>query len=407
VRLALLGGLTFTSGCGTTQVADNPVVGPRPPRVSDRMLAQWDEQSADPAIASTAASDVASDVASDDSRLVTASGASNGASGVRAAILETAASVDVLQDSDVAARVNGTPIFVSEVLERYRGQLEAQRLQMAASDYQTLRRQLVEKELPGHIEQGLVLDAARKQFKQDQWDSLQDKLDEFFYEEELPDLQKRLQASSLPEVEARLKSAGTSLSAYRRVWGNHQIAGQWVSERLPEVSVSRQELLHEYESQRENYREPEQVKWQECLILIENGDAARARQRLDAAISDLKSGVSFDEVVARHSDGVRAADGGHWDWTQPTSLADDRLREVLTTIQLEQISPVLEDDRGFRLVKLTGYRPERVTPFEEVQKELREAVAQRKRAEAAEQVIEKLRKEAHIETIFDPSRRTG
>jgi hypothetical protein len=375
--------LVLMSGCkGTSKAADNPVVGPRPPRISDRMLAQMTdaggetpEAAAQPVIIRTSSETVAT-------------------SGI--------------EDTDVAARVNGTPIFVSEVLERYRPQLAAQREQVSPADYDRLRRQLLEQELPAHIEQALVLDAARAQFKQEQWETLQDKLDEFFYEEEVPSLQKRLKAANMQEVEAKLQMAGTTLSAYRRVWGDRQVAGQWISEKIPEVSVSRKELLEEYESKLESYREPEQVKWQECLILnSESGGPDGAKKRVQRAIADLKAGQSFTEVVATHSDGPDARSGGHWDWTQPSSLADERLVEVLKSLQIDQIGPVLENEQGYRLVKLTGYRPERVTPFEEVQKELREAVVQRKKEAAATEIIANLKKSAHIESILESSLPAG
>lgn len=385
---ALLCGLGLATGCGTTKVADNPVVGPRPPRLSDRVLAQLER---DQPLSQTGDGQATGEL-----QTVSAEGS---APPVRQALLEqTTASSSTLEDTDVAARVNGTPIFVSEVLERYRPQLAAQQARVPAAAYAQMRRQLLEQELPGHIEQALVLDAARANFKQEQWDQLQEKLDEFFFSEEVPRLQTQLKAANKQELEAKLKAAGTTLSAYRRVWGDRQIAGQWVSDKIPDASVSRQELLEEYQAKRESYRQPEQVKWQECLILFDrSGGQEGARQRLQQAIADLKAGQSFDAVVKKHSDGVRAEDGGHWDWTQPASLADQKLVQVLTSIQLEQIGPVLEDARGYRLVKLTGYRPERVTPFEEVQKELREAVSQRKREAAAKRIIDELKTRAHID----------
>jgi hypothetical protein len=393
----LLGGMALTAGCGTTKkAADNPVVGPRPPRISDQMLAQLDGPSAGTSAPKT---DGVIPVSGEDTTQL-----------VREAVLEeTSAREGVgLNDADVVARVNGSPIFVSEVLERFRPQLEGQRAKVSPAQYQQMRLQVLNQELSGHIEQALVLDAARAQFKQEQWDQLQEKLDEFFFEDEVPSLQKRLKAASQQDLDGKLRTAGTSLSSYRRVWGERQIAGQWVSDKIPEVSVSRQELLDEYTQKRDSYRQPEQVKWQECLILDDkSGGREGAKKRVQQAIADLKAGKSFDQIVAAHSDGARAADGGHWDWTQPTSLADQKLVGVLTTIKLDQIGPVLEDERGYRLVKLTGYRPESVTPFEEVQKELREAVSQRKREAAAQKVIADLKTKAHVEILVDGVTWTG
>ncbi|MCA9053463.1 MAG: peptidyl-prolyl cis-trans isomerase [Planctomycetaceae bacterium] len=392
---AVICGGSFLTGCASTKKADNPVVGPRPPRLSDSMLAQMEagSDSRDGNSTSAATTDY-----------LQASGQVDHKANVRTAILEETAANggSIIREEDVAARVNGNPIFVSEVLERYGPQLEAQRAQISATDYQRVLRGLLEQELPAFIEQALVLDAARAQFKQDQWDELQDKLDEFFYSDEVPNLQQRLKVSSLREVEIKMQEVGTSLVTYRRIWGERQIAGQWVSEKLPDATASRQELLEEYNRRIDEYREPEQVQWQQCWISIaESGGRDGGRKRVQQVIEELKAGKSFDDVVAAHSDGPRASDRGRWDWTQTSSLADERLKQTLTTLKLDQIGPVLEDDRGFRLVKLTGFRPEQVKPFEEVQAELREAIVQEKRSVAAQQVIDDLKAKAQIETILD------
>jgi len=379
-----LAGLSLTLGLygcrGTTKTADNPVVGPRPPRVQ-QILAQLD----------------------DPSRLTEDGSSGASAADARAAggILQVSASVDVIRDEDVAARVNGKPIFVAEVLERYRGAMEAQRSQMPPQAYHQARRELLQKELDGYIEQALVLDAVRKKFKQEQWDELQQRLEEFFYESEIPDLQKRLEVSTLQEVEVKMQQAGTSLAAYRRVWGDRQLAAQWVREQIPDPTASRQELLAEYQQRIADYRTPEQVKWQECWIAtVKSGGPEGARKRLEQAIEALRGGATFDQVVAQHSDGPQAKDGGHWDWSNLDSLADDRLREALAALQLNQIGPVLESEKGFRLIKLTGRRAAETKPFEQVQNELRESILQRKREVAAKELIAKLRTEAHIETIL-------
>lgn len=381
--------VTVGSGCQTNRQVENPVVGPRPPRVSDRMLAQLegepDAANGEPLAAADPLSPSITQV-----------------SDVRPAQAE---SNQMIRDEDLAARVNGRPVYVSEVLERYRPQLEAFRQQASPQAYHQARRELLSKELPNHIEQALVVDAVRKSFKADQWQTLQEKLDEFFYEHEVPDLQQRLKVDSLQAVEAEMQKAGTTLAAYRRVWGEKQLAAQWVSDKIPTPTVSAPELRAEYEQQIDKYREPEQIKWQECFIsLVQSSGRDGAQQRLQQAIDELKQGATFDAIVEKYSDGPQASSGGHWDWTNPDSLADQKLNETLAKLELNQIGPVIENERGFRLVKLTGRRPARTVPFEDVQKELREAILQRKRADAAQKLIEDLRRDAHIETILDPPR---
>lgn len=387
---ALIGCLGVACGCSSTKKHDNPVVGPRPPRLSDELLAEMREEDGQ---RYEAASDA---VTSQENRIMPAGGAIDGLRAVETALLQESASG--IQESDVAARVNGRPIFVSEVLEPYQGFFLTQGKQLSEAELSDARKQIIERDLDQYIEQAVILDAARSQFKQEQWEDLQIRLDEIFYADEIANLKSKLDVGSLPEVEAKLQEMGSSLSAYRRVWGERQIAGQWVSEKIPDVTVSRQDLLDEYDARVDDYREPEQVKWQQCLISIsESGGREQARNRVQQAIQDLKAGQSFDDVVEKHSD----VGGGLRDWTQTSSLADERLRETLTTLKINQLGPVLEDDRGFRLVKLVGYRPEQVKAFEEVQADLRESISQRRRSEAAQKIIDELRSDALIETILD------
>ncbi len=357
--------LTLLSGCSGRNV-DHPVVGPRPPRIS------LDEPQA----------------------LADSPESSSG-------IVQVASTSTALADGDIAARVNGTPIFVSEVLERHTPKLNAAKGRIPANQLDEMRRQLVREDLDGHIEQALVLHRLRNELDQEQWSKLNERLDDLFYEQEIPRLKKEWGLGSLPEIEAVLQQHGTTLAAYKRVWGNKTLASQWVSDKLPQVKVTPAELRQEYQDRIEEFREPMQVRWQQCWIPIDPADPAKAAAKLDAAVAALRSGATFDEIVTRYSSGARRDTGGHWDWTQSESIADQRLAAALAELKVNEVGPVLESEQGYRLIKLTGRRETRTRSFEEVQNELRESITTRKRSEAAEKLIADLRKAAHVETIFD------
>lgn len=370
MQACCLAGLALACGCkGLGKDVDHPVVGPRPPRLSEQILSDLGRKSAD----------------------------------AEPEIVQTSlAVVDAIRDGDVAARVNGRPIFVSEVLEPHHPKLIPAEQQLSAGQLNKLKRELIRKDLSGHIEQALALDAVRKELDQEQWDKVQAKLDEFFYQQEIPQLMKKLNVKTPREVEELMQQHGTSMTSYRRVWADRQLAAQWVGDKLPEVKVSPTELREEYRQRLQEFTQPEQIKWQECWIpksqLMSNDEAA---QKLQAAVGELRGGAKFDDIVQKHSSGPKAAALGHWDWMQPDSLSDEKLKTTLIGLNVDEVGPVLEDDRGYRLVKLTGRRPSRTTPFEEVQDELREAVVQRKRAAAAQTLIDELKSKAHIETMFD------
>lgn len=373
VRAGCLLGLIFLTGCnGLGKDVDNPVVGPRPPRVSDvgeeAVVRNVPAQS--PEIVQVAATSVMAN--------------------------------ELLREEDIAARVNGTPIFVSEVIDPHRGGLKKIEGRGTPEQIQQLKLEIVRRGLKDHIEQALALDAARKQLKTEQWDTIQTKLDEFFYQKEIPRLMKEQNIKSPQELETRLQQDGMSLTTYRRVWANRQLAGQWVSEQLPEVAVTRPELLEEYRQSIGKLTEPAQIQWQECWIPKQSAPGEPSpQQKLQGAIADLRGGATFDDIVRKYSRGPRDASLGHWDWAQPDSLSDESLKTTLAQLRLNEVGPVIENDRGYRLVKLTGRRDSQVKSFEEVQNKLREAVVERKRHEAAQKLIDDLKSKAHIETMFD------
>ncbi|MEZ6056880.1 MAG: peptidyl-prolyl cis-trans isomerase [Planctomycetaceae bacterium] len=306
------------------------------------------------------------------------------------------------EDSAVAARVNGTPIFVSTVLERHKPMLNQARQQASPEQLEQLMTELIKQDLDGHIEQALVLSAVKSEIKSEQWEKMQTKLDEIYHAEELPRLQKAMNVDSLAEVERAMQASGTTMSAYRRVWGERQIAAQYVAEKLPKEGVSRAELLDAYEESLDEFIEPEQVRWQQCVFTNrERGGEAAVEGLVRQAIDELRSGATFDTVVEKYSDGPRLKQLGNWDWTEPKDLANKELRDALSQLQEGEIGRPIQTRDGMRLVKLTGRRPVRQIPFLEVQETLRARLLQEKHSASAQKLINNLRANAHIETMFE------
>lgn len=381
VLLACLLAISLATGCqGKNFKVDNPVVGPRPPRLA----------------------------VNNDASQRPVQRASSGEFGNSVEQVDFS-SASRFDESAVAARVNGRPIFISTVLERHKPTLNQARQQGTPEQVDQLIESLLKKDLDGHVEQALVLSTVRAEIKSEQWDKMQTKLDEIFYKEELPRLQEAMQVQSMADVEHIMQASGTTMSAYRRVWGERQIAAQYVSEKLPKEGVSRAELIAEYESSLDEFVEPEQVRWQQCVFTFrDRGGEQAVDQLVQDAIGELRNGATFDQIVEKYSDGPRLKQLGNWDWTEPKDLASKELRVALAELQENEIGRPLRTTTSVRLVKLTGRRPKRQIPFLEVQETLRTRLLQKKHSAAAQQLIDKLRANAHIETLFDsPSTSTS
>jgi len=307
-----------------------------------------------------------------------------------------------IEDSDIAVDVNGTPIFVSTVLERHQPKLAQAKKQLPPDQYEELREQFLKEDLNGHIEQALVINAVRKTIKGEKWDELEAKLDDVFWNEQIPTLQEKMNVETVPEVEAIMQASGTTMSSYRRTWGNEQIAMMYVREKLPPVDINYNQIRRAYEDRIADYTEPEQVRWQQCVITYSDvGGRSEADAYINDAVLDLRDRIPFDEIVRNYSDGPRLSQDGNWDWVQPDSLKNEQLRKALQSLRVDEVSSPIHDEQTVMLVKVTGRRPSRTIPFEEVQKELVESLRQEERSGAAKQLLDELRSKAQVRTIFD------
>lgn len=387
--------LCLLAGCqGTSQVFDNPVVGPPPPRVNA------------PGRVSLAQRDSADARSTDD----------------EPAQLELTQFTSTAQEpethvtgqpGEVAARVNGTPILVSEVLQPYSPQLAKFRSQVSAEEFQRMQRNLLKRDLPHYIETAILVDAVQTQLDADQKAAVDEQLTAIF-DEQLQQMMRLADVQSVQELQAKLKSVGSSLAAEMQVTGetlpeirkafNHRaLSAQYLRESVGSIPPpSRPELLAEYRRRKADYSHPARVKWQQLQISFEpHGGRDNARLAMARARADLQAGMPFDDVVAKHGDGPLVKLGGHFDWTQPDSVSDQQLGEALASLKSGEVSGPIEAAAAYMLVKVTASQSARTTPFEEVQDELRAAITERKKKERLDSAVAEIRSKAVIETMFD------
>lgn len=392
--------LTLLAGCqGQTRVFDNPVVGPPPPRISGAEV----------------------QVAAQDSPTESASAQEPAPFRLLEYTKPTHASEEVPVTGPpglVAARVNGTPIFLAEVLQPYAPQLEQLRAEvrrgrLQESEFRQLQMGLVKRDLPNYIETAVLVDRVLTPLDAEQKAGIQKQLDEIF-DEQIAEMMRQAGVTSLPELEAKLAEAGSSLTnelqasgstlaELRDSFGRRALSTQYLREAIgAEKNVTRGELLAEYQASIEEFSTPARVKWQQIRISYDrHGGREGARRILAQALGELRIGESFDDLARKYSDEILATQGGHWDWTQPESLSDEQLRGALQSTDVDEVADPIENDKAFLVVRVTGKQAAATKPFAEVQNELRQRIAERRRQEQLDKVLADAMADAVIETLFD------
>ncbi len=309
---------------------------------------------------------------------------------------------EIIPMTEVVARVNGNPILAGQVLEPYAAKLAQARKQMPASEIRKAQEMLLKKSLPTQIEQTLMVDAVKSKMTTEQYTQVDEQLDEFFAEEVVR-LQAQFNVGNIAELETLLQSQGMSLATMRDAFGNRQLASEYVRGKMgSEAPLTRQDLLKEYNLRKEEFAHPEQIKWQQIQVSVtKHGSRNNAAREMNKAIEELRQGADFTDVVQRYSDGPLKDKGGHWDWTQPSSIANTDVRTALSKLQTGQMSEVIQNDSSLHIVKVTGRKAATYTPFPEVQEKIRTELIAKQREAKAETILAELRKNAVIETMFD------
>jgi peptidyl-prolyl cis-trans isomerase SurA len=117
-----------------------------------------------------------------------------------------------------------------------------------------------------------------------------------------------------------------------------------------------------------------------------------------SAIRDsLVAGASFESMAVRHSDDeATAANGGDLGWLRVADLPEF-FRDVLQEMRDGELSQVLREPGGFRLVRLIAREGERPYTFAEIEDDLRKLAEQDKVASAYDEYLANLRKEFYVD----------
>lgn len=318
----------------------------------------------------------------------------------------TPGSVDdtALFNASVVARVNGAPVFASEVLDRYGDYLRKAREQLPTDKYVELREAIIQKDLRSHIERRLVVERMKSTLKPAQIEAVNKEIEKQFEQSEVPRLKKELKANTKTELEIELGKRGTSLANIRETWGNQQIALQYLMMKSEKPkSVNRADLLEYYESHMADYAVAARVHWRQIEFPTTAQTRQSAADAAQRAVRALEAGQPFAQVAKTHSKGPKAEEGGDWGWTRRGSLASENLENRLFEAPIGQPSEAFFLDGSYRIIEVIEREAAGQRSFEDVQDEIRDLLKTQQRSVSPQKALEELWAEAIIETEYNVS----
>ena len=306
-------------------------------------------------------------------------------------------------DDQVMAWVGNQPVFASEILTRVDQLMEENRHRIPPETWDAQRVALAQQALKASIETKLVMvDAMRKIPANGQAD-LQKKVDEQFEAEQLPKLLKSMKVDSRADLEQKLLASGSSLEQQRRTYYERSVGYQWLrSAAKVDKEVGHSDMVAYYEAHLKDYERPARARWEQLSVNFERFPSkAAAHAALAQMGNDVMRGVPWAQVAAAASHGSTAKAGGQRDWTTQGSLASKVLDQALFSLPLNAPSVILEDERGFHIIRVLERQEAGRTSFRDAQVKIKEEIEKQLRDKVVQDYYVKLRKETLVWTVFD------
>ena len=137
------------------------------------------------------------------------------------------------------------------------------------------------------------------------------------------------------------------------------------------------DLLEYYRKNPDKFAVPAKARFELLSIYFSRSEGRTEAEKKAAADNQIRKmgdsvflGRPFAEVAKQFSHEANASAGGQYDWISKGSLASEVIDVAAFSLPLNRLSAILEDDRGYHIVRVLERSEARQIPFEEAQKEI-------------------------------------
>ena len=210
-------------------------------------------------------------------------------------------------------------------------------------------------------------------------------------------------AVSLGQLDLLLRRYGASLEQEKRFYAERTLGRSVIGQNIDRNrEVTHQQMLDYYREHLQDYEIEAKVRWERLSVHFSKTPNKDAAYRLIADMgNEVLRGAPFSAVAKRRSQGLRAAEGGRHDWTPKGSLKSNAIEEALYSLPMNRLSQIIEDERGFHIVRVLERTEAGHLPFREVQTRIKQAFRKKYFDEQLSEYIAKLRDDVRVWTIYD------
>jgi len=157
-----------------------------------------------------------------------------------------------------------------------------------------------------------------------------------------------------------------------------------------------------YRQHQDEFTTPARARWEELMVGFSKHPSKSAAGEAIARLGNrVCAGEPFAEVARNGSDGITASDGGQWKWTTKGALVCEALDRALFELPVGRLSPLLESETGFHIIRVIEREDAQVAPFLEAQVEIKKKMSEERRQKQIREYLAKLQARTPVWTVFD------
>ena len=171
-----------------------------------------------------------------------------------------------------------------------------------------------------------------------------------------------------------------------------------------EVAVPVEDVRKFYDANLERFRQPEAARASHVFVRVPAGAEDKTKQAMRVRAESLmrlaKRGDDFGELARNYSDDrATGTNNGDLGWFNKGATPKE-FDDVVFALQPNEIGGLANTSDGYHIVKVTGRRPSRIQPFEEIQSDLAAYLLRELQDRLTIKLINQLRDKAKIEILF-------
>lgn len=294
-----------------------------------------------------------------------------------------------IPSAKVVARVGNEVILAADLMPIVNEQFQQLAPNYPPEKHEGLSQVLMYRAVHEAVQGKLIVADMKDEIPKDKFAEVEKDILKKFNEYKLAGLLKHWKAANEAELDLKLKEKGTSLKAQKHAFIDTALIGEWLRKEVKyDEYVSHAELLAHYNARLPQYEYKAKVRYEEIRV---NYGRQRDRRTAWSAIHQyarqVHAGAPLAQLAKTHSDAASSAKGGVNDWTNKGSIKCDALDRALFHLPIGVLSQVIDDGKGYVVVRVLERKAAGATSFQEAQAGIRKEIKDQREKEAREKKL--------------------